>query len=122
MAYRGSKLVLCDNSGARTVRVLQIYGHAQARVGDIILSVLEKKRKRVKIFFSKKINHCFVVSQRMVLFRNRGFYYVRFDKNACLMLGVDHDKLLSTRNYGLLTLESYKKSPVGFLKSCRNIV
>jgi hypothetical protein len=62
-----------------------------------------------KEFVKKKIYFTFLISRRTVIFRTKGFYYLRLLKNRGLVLGADNEKILGTRHRGFLTLESKKK-------------
>jgi ribosomal protein L14 len=45
MVYKGSCIGILDNTGIKTVKILQVYSYSNARVGDILLAVLRKKKK-----------------------------------------------------------------------------
>jgi ribosomal protein L14 len=121
MIFRGSKIGVLDNTGIKLLKILQIYHYAKACVGDVLLSIVRKKKK-AKEFVKKKIYFTFLISRRTVIFRTKGFYYLRLLKNRGLVLGADNEKILGTRHRGFLTLESKKKAFSQLLRSCKVLV
>jgi ribosomal protein L14 len=121
MVVKGTQIGILDNTGIRRVKVLQVYRHRCACVGDILLSVIRKK-KRVKKYVKRKIHYVFLVTRKAPLFRSRGFYYVRLLRNAGLVLVPDREKILGTRHRGFLTLESRRRAFVQLIRSVRLIV
>lgn len=121
MIFKGSKIGVLDNTGIKKLKVLQVYNYAKARVGDVLLTVIRKKKK-AKEFVKKKIYYTFLVSRRTVMFRKKGFYYLRLLKNRGLVLGADNERILGTRHQGFLTFESKKKAFSQLLRSCKVLV
>ncbi len=121
MIYRGSHLGILDNTGVRRVSVLQVYRHCRARVGDIVLSVIRRKKK-LKKYVKRKINYVFLISRKSSIFRVRGFYYLCLIKNAGIVLVPDREKILGTRHRGFLTLESRRRAFVQLVRSTRIII
>jgi ribosomal protein L14 len=121
MIYKGSKIGVLDNTGIVKLKILQVYNYAKARVGDVLLTVVRKKKKP-KDFVKKKIYYTFLVSRKSVMFRKKGFYYLKLLRNKGLVLGADNEKILGTRHQGFLTFESKKKAFSQLLRSCKVLV
>lgn len=119
--YKHSILPIIDNTGIKSVKVIQVYKHRKAKPGDNLLTSV-KKKKKVKKYVKKKINFTFVVSVKHKFYRKRGSYYLRLIKNQGIVLGADKEKILGTRHSGFLTLESKKPAFVQLLRSCRVVV
>ena len=121
MVQKGTSVIISDNSGVLTMKVLQIYSYVLARVGDILLAVIRRKY-RLKSFVKKKIHNVFLFARRPQMFRAKGFYYIRLLANKAIILGVDNEKLLGTRHLAYLTLESKFKAFSQLLRTCRVLV
>jgi ribosomal protein L14 len=121
MVYKGSCIGILDNTGIKTVKILQVYSYSNARVGDILLAVLRKKKK-LKLYVKKKIHFIFLLSRKKSIFRKKGFYYLRLLKNLGLVLAPDKEKILGSRHNGFLTFESKKLAFTQLLRTCRCLV
>jgi len=121
MIFKSTQIGIADNTGVRSVKVLQVYRYPQARVGDFLLAVLRKKKK-LKKYVKQKIHFVFLFSRRTRLFRARGAYFLKLVYNRAVILTPDKEKFLGTRHRAFLTLESRKKAFVQLIKSCRVIV
>jgi len=102
-----SILKVADNSGAQTVRCIQIVGgffHRYGQIGDIITASVQtaKPRKSVK---KKDVVKCVIVRQRRNFKRKNGTY-ISFDDNAVVII---NDKVkkepVATRIFGPIPRE-----------------
>jgi len=121
MVYKHTQIGIVDNTGVKTVKVLQVYNYSQAKVGDHLLTVIRRK-KRLKTFVKKKINVSFLIARRTPIFRSRGFYYLKLLTNKAVLLAADGEKILGTRHSAFLTLESKKRAFTQLLRTCRVLV
>jgi len=121
MVYKGTTIYICDNTGIRTMKVLQTPESLSARVGDVLLGVIRKKRK-LKPYVKKKLYSTFLVSSRSIVFRKRGFYYCRLLRNQGIVLNVDQGRILGTRHVGFLTLESRRRAFTQLVKTTRILI
>ncbi len=88
MIQPGTKLNVADNSGAKIVECFNVPGGTRkhyARLGDIITASVKKAepRKEVK---THQIVKAVVVRQKQP-FRRKDGSYIKFDENACCILG-----------------------------------
>ena len=105
MITKGSYLTVSDNSGAKKVQCIHVFGSSRrryARTGDTIL-VTAKKVKHAKKIVKKKIYHALLISTAKSFRRSKG-QTIRFHENRILMLS-DQDKFLGTRIYGPICRE-----------------
>jgi ribosomal protein L14 len=121
MVYKGSRVHVSDNTGILLVKILQIYGYREGVVGETMLTVVRHKKK-AKESVKKKINNVFLISRRRVIFRARGFYYVKLLRNTSIVLSADPEKFLGTRHFGFLTLESKIKAFTQLLRTTRVLI
>lgn len=102
-----SILKVADNSGAQTVRCIQIMGghfHRYGYVGDIITASVQtaKPRKTVK---KKDVVKAVIVRQRRNMKRSNGTY-ISFDDNACVIINDRKKKEpVATRIFGPIPRE-----------------
>jgi large subunit ribosomal protein L14 len=114
MIQSRSILKVADNSGAQTIRCIQIKGgsyHKYGIIGDIVIGSVQsaKPRKTVK---KKDVVKAVVVRQRKSFKRSNGSH-IRFDDNAVIIVD---DKFIpvGTRVFGpiareIKTCEKYPK-------------
>ena len=100
MIQQESRLVVCDNSGAKQIlciRVLGGTGRRYARVGDIIVATV-KQASPTGTVKKKSVVKAVVVRSRQAINRKDGTS-IRFDDNAAVIIG--DDKLpKATRIFG----------------------
>ncbi len=80
-------LNIADNSGAKSVRVIQVYGGSKRRfgcVGDIVSASVIESRANGSVKKGEKIK-AVIVRTRKEKRRDNGSY-VRFDDNACVII------------------------------------
>lgn len=88
MIQRETQLKVADNSGAKIVQCFNIPGGTRKRVaqiGDIIVTSVKKAEPRKEVKTHQKVR-VVIVRQRQPYRREDGSY-VRFDENACCVLG-----------------------------------
>jgi large subunit ribosomal protein L14 len=105
MIMKGSYLHVADNSGAKQVQCIHIFGNTgrrYARPGEIIL-VTAKKVKHAKKVVRKKIYKALLISASAPMQRPKGESF-RAGRNRVLLLS-DQQKFLGTRVYGPICRE-----------------
>jgi len=100
-----SILKVADNSGAQTIRCIQILGghyHRYGQIGSIIVASVQtaKPRKTVK---KKDVVKAVIVRQRRNLKRKNGTY-ISFDDNAVVIIN-DKKEPVGTRIFGPIPRE-----------------
>ena len=105
----GSKLKVADNSGAQTIRCIQVKGGHYRRygqIGDIVVASVQtaKPRKSVK---KKEVVRAIIVRQRRN-FRRKNGSYVKFDDNAVVLLNAGGE-MRGTRIFGPVARELREK-------------
>lgn len=109
-----SMLDVADNTGAKKIRVIQVFGGYQkryGRVGDIITASVREAIPHASV---KKgdVVHAVIIRTRKEVGRNDGIY-VRFDDNACVIIEKDSQEPKGTRIFGPVARELRAK---GFTK------
>ena len=107
-------LNVADNSGARKIRVIRIWGGYQkryGRVGDIVTASVREALPHTPI---KKgdVVHAVIIRTRKEIGRADGVY-VRFDDNACAVIDTGNKEPKGTRIFGPVARELRAK---GFTK------
>ncbi len=85
-------LIVADNSGAKVVQCIRVYGGSNkryARIGDIIMGTVKFAEPRKAVKKHDKVR-AVVVRQRAPLRRKDGSY-IRFDENAIVILEKEKD-------------------------------
>ena len=105
MIQQESRLIVCDNSGAKQIsciRVLGGSGRRYARVGDIIVASVKQATSSGNVK-KKQVVRAVIVRTRQAIKRPDG-QTVRFDDNAAVI--VDEKKeLRATRIFGPVPYE-----------------
>lgn len=100
MIQQESRLVVCDNSGAKEILCIRVLGGTRrryARVGDIIVATVKDANPTGNVK-KKSVVRAVVVRSRQPLNRRDGSS-IRFDDNAAVIIG--EDKLpKATRIFG----------------------
>ena len=106
MIQLGTKLKVADNSGAKLVKCIHVYGGTSrryARVGDIINVVIKSASTTGNV--KKKERHKAVVVRTVKTFkRGRDDSYIRFSENACVILNAKNEPI-GTRIFGPIPFE-----------------
>jgi len=106
MIQEQTVLNIADNSGARRVMCIKVLGGSRRRyagVGNIIKVTIKEAIPRGKV---KKgdVLKAVVVRTKSGIRRSDGSV-IRFDKNACVLLGDTNEQLIGTRIFGPVTRE-----------------
>lgn len=109
MIQTESRLVVTDNSGAKEVLCIKVIGGSKRRyasIGDIIICSV-KKAAPDGMIKKKKVVKAVVVRTAKEIRRTDGSY-VRFDDNACVIVGDDGNPK-GTRIFGPVARELKNK-------------
>lgn len=112
MVQKQTMLEVADNSGARKVMVIQIYGGSNkrtAKIGDRVLVTVKEALPNTKAEKGKKYK-AVIVRQKRTLQRKDSA--IRFDKNACVLINENGDPV-GTRVFGPVARELRTQ---GFMK------
>ena len=100
MIQKESRLVICDNSGAKEILCIQVLGGTRrryARVGDIIVATVKQAAPNGTAK-KKSVVKAVVVRTRDAIKRKDGST-IRFDDNAAVIIGDDKNPK-ATRIFG----------------------
>lgn len=106
MVQNESKLTVCDNSGAKMVKVIRVLGGYKkryARIGDIVTCAVKDATPRAQV---KKgdVVHAVIVRTRKETRRADGSY-IRFDDNAAVVIDKKSKEPKGTRIFGPVARE-----------------
>lgn len=90
MIQQESRLVVCDNSGAKEILCIRVLGGTRrryARVGDVIVATV-KQANPTGTVKKKSVVKAVVVRSRQAIKRKDGTS-IRFDDNAAVIIGDD---------------------------------
>jgi len=100
MIQQESRLIVCDNSGAKEILCIRVLGGSRrryARVGDVIVATVKQANPNGNVK-KKTVVRAVVVRTRNAINRKDGST-IRFDDNAAVIIG--DDKLpKATRIFG----------------------
>jgi len=100
MIQQESRLLVCDNSGAKEILCIRVLGGTRrryARVGDVIVATVKQANPTGQVK-KKSVVKAVVVRSRQAINRKDGTS-IRFDDNAAVIIG--DDKLpKATRIFG----------------------
>ncbi|MBT8486393.1 MAG: 50S ribosomal protein L14 [Phycisphaerales bacterium] len=116
MIQKESRLEVADNSGAKVVQVIGVLGGSTARgkytrravgVGDKVVCSVKKALPNADIKTGDKVRAVIVRTRYPT--RRRDGSYVRFDSNACVLIGEDLNPR-GTRIFGAVARELREKN------------
>ncbi len=116
MIQKESRIEVADNSGAKVVQVIGILGGSTARgrytrrtagVGDRVVCAVKKALPNADIKTGDKVRA--VVVRTKYPTRREDGSYVRFDSNACVLIGDDMNPK-GTRIFGAVARELREKN------------
>lgn len=113
MIQEQSRLAVADNSGAKEVQCIKVYGGSKRRyagIGDVIVVAVKDAEPRGKVK-KGEVKRAVIVRQAKELKREDGSY-IRFDDNAVVILD-DYYEPVGTRVFGPVARELRTK---GFMK------
>jgi len=113
MIQEQTRLAVADNSGAKEVQCIRIYGGSKIRyayIGDVIVVAVKDAEPKGKV---KKgdVKKAVIVRQNKELRREDGSY-IRFDDNVVVIVD-DYYEPVGTRVFGFVVRELRTK---GFMK------
>ena len=102
-----SVLNICDNSGARKIRVIQVHGGSKRRfghVGDIVAASVIASDAKGTLKKGEKVKAVIVRTRKE--FRRENGTYVRFDDNAAVIIESRKNSIpVGTRVFGPIARE-----------------
>ncbi len=113
MIQKQTRLTVADNSGAKEVQCIKVYGGTGRRyagVGDVIVVAVKDAEPKGKVK-KGEVKRAVIVRQAKELKREDGSY-IRFDDNAVVILD-DYYEPVGTRVFGPVARELRLK---GFMK------
>ncbi len=114
MVQQESILKVADNTGARTILVIQVRGGSKrryGRVGDIIVGTIKEAAPQGTVKKSDVVRAVIVRCTKE--WRREDGSYIRFDDNAAVILDTDGQNPRGTRIFGPVARELREK---GFMK------
>jgi len=96
-----SRLLVADNTGAKSLQVIRVQAGAKrryAQVGDLVTAVIKSALPSGTVK-KKEVVHAVIVRQRRN-FRRQDGSYIKFDENAAVIISKDNRELLGTRIFG----------------------
>lgn len=107
MVQHRSKLVVADNSGAKDLMVIHIYGGSKRRIGyigQVLGCVVKKALPNTQFKKGDKVKVVLVRSRKE--FRRHDGTYIRFSENAGVILeNMESKNPLGTRIFGPIARE-----------------
>jgi large subunit ribosomal protein L14 len=100
MIQQESRLIVCDNSGAKEILCIRVLGGTRrryARVGDVIVATVKDANPSGNVK-KKTVVRAVVVRSRNAIKRRDGST-IRFDDNAAVIIGEDKNPK-ATRIFG----------------------
>ncbi len=92
MVQPRSMIIVADNSGAKIIQCIRVYGGSNkryGRIGDIIMGTVKVAEPRKPVKKHDKVK-AVIVRQRAPMRRKDGSY-IRFDENAVVILDKDKE-------------------------------
>lgn len=105
MIQQESKVIVADNSGAKTAKVIRVLGGTKKRyasIGDQVIVSVKTAMPNGNVKKSE-VSRAVVVRVNKEIRRNDGSY-IRFDENACVLLN-DTGEMRGTRIFGPVARE-----------------
>jgi large subunit ribosomal protein L14 len=100
MVQQESRLVVCDNSGAKEILCIRVLGGTRrryARVGDIIVATVKEAAPNGTVKKKSVVKAVVVRSQEKI--RRKDGSTIKFDDNAAVIIGDDKNPR-ATRIFG----------------------
>lgn len=114
MIQQESRLTVADNTGAREILVIHVYGGTNRRygyVGDIFLGTVKSASPQASVKKSEMVKA--VIVRTSHTYRRRDGSSISFDDNAAVILDADGVNPRGTRIFGPVARELREK---GFMK------
>ncbi len=106
MIQESTRLIIADNSGAKTAQCIRVLGGTRrryARVGDVIVASVKSAIPNGNVKKGQVVK-CVVVRTRKEIGRKDGTY-IRFSDNAAVILQEDSMEPVGTRIFGPVARE-----------------
>jgi large subunit ribosomal protein L14 len=106
MIQESTRLVVADNSGAKTAECIRVLGGTRrryARVGDVIVAAVKSAIPNGNVKKGQVVK-CVIVRTRKEIGRQDGSY-IRFSDNAAVILQEDSQEPVGTRIFGPVARE-----------------
>lgn len=90
MVQQESRLVVCDNSGAKEILCIRVLGGTRrryARVGDIIVATVKQANPQGNVKKKSVVKAVVVRTQKEI--RRKDGSTIKFDDNAAVIIGED---------------------------------
>lgn len=100
MIQQESRLVVCDNSGAKEILCIRVLGGTRrryARVGDIIVATVKEANPQGNVKKKSVVKAVVVRTQKEI--RRKDGSTIKFDDNAAVIIG-DDKQPKATRIFG----------------------
>jgi large subunit ribosomal protein L14 len=123
MIFRQSKLLVADNTGAKVAMCIGMSGRPafEATIGRLIKVTIKEVRSGVTLKVRPgEVHNALVIRCRQNLQRDDG-RVLRFDENACVLLGPDY-KPLGNKVNGPVPLELKKSNWLKVLSLSSRVV
>ena len=114
MIQQESRLIVCDNSGAKEILCIRVLGGSRkryAKVGDILVATVKQATPNGQVK-KKSVIRAVVVRTRNQIRRKDGST-IKFDDNAAVILAEDEQNPRGTRIFGPVARELRDR---GFMK------
>jgi len=106
MIQESTRVIVADNSGAKTAECIRVLGGTRrryARVGDIIVASVKSAIPNGNVKKGQVVK-CVIVRTRKEIGRQDGSY-IRFSDNAAVILQEDSQEPVGTRIFGPVARE-----------------
>lgn len=100
MIQQESRLLVCDNSGAKEILCIRVLGGTRrryARVGDVIVATVKQANPSGTVKKKSVVRAVVVRTQNTI--RRKDGSTIKFDDNACVIIG-DDKQPRATRIFG----------------------
>ena len=109
MIQMGTIVTVADNSGAKRARIIKVLGHSKmmhAGIGDIVVASVVAAESGGTVKMHQVVKAVVVRTSKEV--RRPDGSYIRFDDNACVIIG-DDENPRGTRIFGPVARELRNK-------------
>jgi large subunit ribosomal protein L14 len=122
MIQAQSMLEVADNTGAKTARCIKVLGGSRRRyasIGDVVVVAVQKAIAGGTVKQGEVVRGVIVRTRRPV--RREDGSYVRFDKNAIVLLSADNEPR-GTRIFGAVARELRAKNFMKIISLASEVV
>lgn len=115
MIQQGTRLIVADNSGAKSASCIKVLGGSRRRyagLGDVIVIAIKSSEPRGQVK-KGEVAKAVIVRQKKA-YRRKDGSYIRFDDNAVVIVDKDNVTPKGTRIFGPIARELRDR---GFMKA-----